>query len=170
MSTRTTHNGKLRSLGGRRRSDVAPGVTLMTMFVSGDPTAVAGTDAANARIGQSATSGPLAILPKGALPLRIYPRGGATGGSTPTVDVGLTINGTNDPDGVRNELDADSINNSGVDCIGAQMTTSTHQFGITHDSQITVSVGASAATGGTTSFVLVYALYDDGTAGEQSEF
>lgn len=157
----STFGGLLRSRGGRKKGESTPGVALMYMMISGDPTATAGSDEANARVGTSATEGEYAILPKGAIPMFGFGLGGATGGSSATVDIGLTIDGTNDPDGLLNEFDADTFG-ALIDKVDQAQASSAGASGIAADSQVTISVGSSAATGGTVSLILAYAMYDDG--------
>lgn len=88
----------------------------------------------------------LGTLPNGARPLGVDSLGGATGGTNPTVDIGTT----GDPDGFANELDADGIafNDTGA-LTGVALTTDTAVYG---------QVGASAATGGTTTVVIKYVM------------
>lgn len=94
----------------------------------------------------SATQIELFTLPKGAIPLNVYSLGGATGGSNPTVDIGTA--GSNA--GFANELDADAYSASGTGALtGVELTANTVVYG---------KVGASAATGGTTTILLSYVM------------
>lgn len=160
--SRTTFDGKVRSYNEAKRGDASPGVVVCSVQISGDPAATAGTDAARCRIGSSATTGELAILPKGAFPLRIINLAGVTG-TSPAVNIGLTISGVNDADGLRANLDADGNPGVGLDCQGAQVTNALKGVGIASDSQITCSVGSGSGHAGTWSGILMYAVYDDGT-------
>ena len=93
----------------------------------------------------------LGTLPAGAIPLQIYSLGGATGGTNPTVDIGTIA----DPDGFANELDADGVVFNGQGALtGVPLTVDTPVYG---------NVGASAATGGTTTVIINYTMVDDGT-------
>jgi len=104
----------------------------------------------------SSTQVSLGTLPKGARPLGVHSLGGATGGTNPTVDIGSS----GDNDGFAAELDADDVafNGSGA-LTGAVLAADTEVFG---------KVGASAATGGTTTVVVTYAMDDDGALGDPS--
>lgn len=147
-----TFQGLMRSSGGAaKESGVTPSPLTMAVVISFDPTAVSATAV---RIGTSATTGNFLTLPKGAVPLHLLTIGGATGGANPTVDIGSS--GT--PDGFFNEADADTkgtINGAnGSLVVGTGLTADTRVFG---------KVGASAATGGTFTGVLVYTMYNDGS-------
>lgn len=96
------------------------------------------------------------VLPKGATPLAIQSLGGATGGSSPTVDVGIEGNG----DYFHDELDADTLGGPialNGDGKGLELAAPTPVY---------AGVGASAATGGTTSFVIWYLISSADGAGE----
>lgn len=96
----------------------------------------------------SATQVELFTLPKGAIPLGVDSLGGATGGTNPTVDVGTS----GDDDGFANELDADGVSFDGSGALtGVELTADTVVYG---------KVGASAATGGTTTIVMKYIMAD----------
>jgi hypothetical protein len=85
----------------------------------------------------------LGTLPVNARVIDVVANGGATGGSSPTVDIGTT----GDDDGFANELDCDAAISSAVAAgttgalIGDLLTTATAVYG---------KAGASAATGGAT--------------------
>ena len=119
-------------------TDATPAPLKASLVASFDPTSVS----------QIA----LGTLPAGAIPLGIDSLGGATGGTNPTVDVGTA----GDDDGFANELDADGIafNDTGA-LTGIELTVDTVVYG---------KVGASAATGGTTTVVINYVMNDDGGA------
>jgi len=158
MGTRTTFQGKVRSYGGRDpRNEVTPGVSVLSVIVSCDPTQTDATDAAaKMRIGTSATSGEFFVLPKGAVPHSVTTINASTGGTNPTVDIGSS----DDSDGIFNEVDCDtkgSIQGGG----GALVVPG----GLASDTTVTAIAGSSAATGGTSSFVITYTVTDDGTSG-----
>lgn len=92
----------------------------------------------------------IGTLPLGARVVDVWSLAGATGGVNPTVDIGtLAV-----ADGLANELDADgrsSAFNAGT--VGAQWNT---QF--TVPTPVYGKVGASAATGGTTSVMIHYVV------------
>jgi len=90
----------------------------------------------------SATQIRLFTLPIGARVIDVRSWGGATGGTNPTVDVGTVA----DDDGFAAELDADG-NSSGfaAGTLGVLANTS-----LTVPTPVYGKVGASAATGGTT--------------------
>lgn len=149
---RTTFQGPIRSYGGANKgTGVAPTPVTQSVVISFDPTAA---NATAVRIGTSATTGQTLTLPRGAVVMTFLSLGGATGGSSPTVDIGSAAA----PDGFFNEVDADTkgtlVGGSGSLVLAG---------GLTADTQVTGRVGASAATGGTFSGVLTYTVVDDGT-------
>lgn len=94
----------------------------------------------------SATQILLGTLPIGARVLDVRSWGGATGGTNPTVDIGTVA----DDDGFGAELDADG--NSGgfaAGTLGVLANTS-----LTVPTRVYGKVGASAATGGTTTVTI----------------
>lgn len=126
----TTIKGSLRT-GSFGSSSV--GTPAMILRGSFDPT--------------SATQISLGTLPKGAIPTGVQSLGGATGGTNPTVDIGTS----GDDDGLGNEVDADGVDlgfSSGA-LSGIELTANTEIFG---------KVGASAATGGTTTVLVWYVM------------
>lgn len=138
MGTRSTVKGYWRQ-GGNAAADVAtPAVYKAYVAVSFDPTA--------------ASAGSGKYLPKGAIPIGVTSLGGGTGGISPTVDVALS-GGT--AAGLANELAADAY--------GAEVVTGADLgVALTADTEIDVGVGASAATGGTTTVLVSYVMQDDG--------
>jgi hypothetical protein len=133
---KTTFQGTLRS-GPKSAS---AGTVLLTLKASFDPT--------------SATQIKLFTLPAGAIPLGVQSLGGATGGTNPTVDIGTVA----DQDGFAAELDADTLTLAGGSgaLTGVVLTVDTPVYG---------QVGASAATGGTTTVIMQYVMNDDGAQG-----
>jgi len=101
----------------------------------------------------AAAAGTGVYLPAGAIPLGVTTLGGATGGATPTVDVQLA-GGT--AAGLGNEIDADTASAVEVQT-GADLGVA-----LTADTEIEAGVGASAATGGTTTLLVSYIVADDG--------
>jgi len=83
------------------------------------------------------------ILPKGSVVTGVLSLGGSTGGTSPTVDIGI------DGDSVffANELDAEAAE---IGTLAASLAKTTE------DIEIFAGVGASAATGGATTVVLQY--------------
>ena len=94
----------------------------------------------------SATQILLGTLPIGARVLDVRSWGGATGGTNPTVDVGTVATA----DGFANELDADG--NSGAFAAGTLGTLA--NTSLTVPTPVYGKVGASAATGGTTTVTI----------------
>lgn len=130
----TTKFPKGLSIGGKKGGDTD--ISGVVGFARGsfDPT--------------SASQVELFTLPAGAIPLWAVSYGGATGGTNPTVDLGTT----GDDDGIANELDADGGAAAyGGALLNAQLTADTAIYG---------KVGASAATGGTTSVGVAYIMAD----------
>ena len=79
--------------------------------------------------------------------------GGSTGGTNPTVDIGTSA----DPDGLFNEVDADTAGTI-VGANGALAVAG----GLAADATVTGIVGSSAATGGTFTGVLTYVMAEAG--------
>lgn len=132
---RTTFRNPIRNAGASRVSFA--GVPVLVMKASFDPT--------------SFSQILLGTLPAGAIPLGVQSLGGGTGGSSPTVDIGTVASNA----GIANEVDADTL-------------TLTYATGaltgivLTEDTPIYGKVGASAATGGTTTVLINYIFSDDG--------
>lgn len=133
MATRTSSEAYWR----HRPKGASIAVAEYALRVSFDPTAA------------SADTG--AVLPKGAIPLGVDSLGGGTGGASPTVDVGTSV----DPDGFADELAADAVQLGDTGALtGVELTA---------DTPVYAGVGASAATGGTTTVVIHYIMADDGS-------
>lgn len=138
MGTRTTSKGYRRT---KPTGASTPAVDVLCVQFTQDPTAAA------------AATGK--YLPKGAIPIWVSNmNGGATGGASPTVDVG--ISGTTA--GYADELDADGTT-------GPVATGSLLGVPLTADTEIWAGVGASAATGGSVLLGVYYVMEDDGRAG-----
>ncbi len=151
---RTTFSGVTRSYGGRSKGVVSPGVLTMSVIVSGDSAQTSGGDAARMRIGSSATTGELFVLPKGAIPIQVICIVAGTGSDT--VDIGTS----GDPDGffvgAPTHTKGTITGASGALVIAA---------GTTEDSQVYIDANAGSPTG-TVSFVFTYSVEDDGRSGE----
>jgi hypothetical protein len=143
-----TFQGKIRTHGGGERGTTTPVPVTASVVISFNPTAASATAV---RIGTSATTGRTLVLPAGAVPISYLSLGGATGGANPTVDIGTAAT----PDGFFNEVDADT---KGV-LKGADGSLVVGG-GIAAPVTVTGRVGASAATGGTHTGVLTYAIFD----------
>ena len=147
----TTFQGVVRSYGGGSKGTHTPGVMTQSVQISFDPTQ---SSATNVRIGTSATSGETLTLPAGAIPISLAVLGGATGGTNPTVDIGTSA----DPDGLFNEVDADT---TGGDIVGAGGALAV-AGGLVADATVTGMKGSSAATGGTFTGILTYVMANNG--------
>jgi len=142
MSEPTTLRGYYRTTGSD--SDT-PAVSLACIQFTFDPT--------------QASASVSKILPAGAIPVGVQNiDGGATGGASPTIDIGTG----SDPDGFANELRADlvsdqvsSIASGGGSLMGVELTV---------DTIIQAGVGASAAAAGTVKAAIYYIMADDGAA------
>lgn len=106
------------------------GNSLLVAEISFDPTQV--------------SAGTGFVLPKGAVVNGITTYGGATGGTTPTVDIGTLATS----DLFAPELDADT---AGAGTLGAGAYAP-----LAADTEIYAGVGASAATGGLTTIAIQY--------------
>jgi len=148
----TTFQGIVRSYGGAtKESGVTPAGVLQSVVISFNPTSASATAA---RVGTSATVGNIFVLPAGAVPVSFVSLGGATGGTNPTVDIGTAA----DDDGFFNEADADTKGT--ITGANGALVTGT---GIAAAVTVTGKVGASAATGGTTTGIFNFVVYSDGS-------
>jgi hypothetical protein len=148
---KTTFQGVVRSYGGANKHNSTPGVMVQSVQFSCDPTAAGAT---NVRIGTSSSAGQTLILPAGAIIMSVQTIGAAAGGTNPTVDLGSSV----DPDGIINELPVD-VKGEITGANGALVIAG----GLAASTTVTANVGASAATSGTFTGVLTYAMADDGT-------
>lgn len=132
---KTTFRNSVRVAGASRTSWA--GVPVLVMKASFDPT--------------SATQILLGTLPAGSIPLGVQSLGGATGGTNPTVDIGTVASNA----GIANEADADTLTLTYATgaLTGVELTVDTPIYG---------KVGASAATGGTTTVLISYIFNDNG--------
>lgn len=159
---KTTFQGVVRSGGGDTRKIVTPAVVQVVVpFHMADPTAANTTV-----LTVSSDSGaPEVVLPPSAIVTELHVSADATGGTTPTFDmgwIGYSDTSELDVDGLIAEGDADagdSVFNMATatagDDVGTTMTT-------TQAVKITGGVGASVATGGTISGYIVYHVQDNG--------
>ena len=102
----------------------------------------------------AASAGIGSFLPKGAIPVAVQNiNGGATGGTSPTIDIG--VSGT--ANGFADELAADAVSGEvvGGALLGVELLVDTEVF---------TGVGASAATGGSVLAAVLYIMADDGKA------
>lgn len=142
MATSTTQS-IWRSGGGDTTKTAYAGSMLMVADFTFSPTAAS----ANVLTG---TNGFPIILPVGAIVIFVATNGGATGGTSPTVDMGFTLytTGTASPAALANEVPANSkqfVNWSSATAgasLGAVMSATEMVY-------LTGGVGASAASGGT---------------------
>ena len=146
----TTFQGVVRSYGGGGKGTVTPGTMVQSVQFSCDPTA---TGATNVRIGTSSSAGETLTLPAGAIIMSIQTVGAAAGGTNPTIDLGTSA----DPDGIANELPVDTKGEI-TGAAGALVIAG----GLAANSLVTANVGASAATSGTFTGILTYAMANDG--------
>jgi len=148
---KSTFQGVIRSYGGANKHNATPGVMVQSVQFSCDPTA---TGATNVRIGTSSSAGQTLILPAGAIIMSVQTVGAGAGGTNPTIDLGSSA----DPDGIVNELPVD-VKGEITGANGALVVAG----GLAASTTVTANVGASAATSGTFTGILTYAMADDGT-------
>ena len=154
MATSTTQS-IWRSGGGDTTKTAYAGSMVMFAAFTFDPTQTSGT-VKNA-------NGQAIVLPVGAVVTNISTNGGATGGTSPTIDMGFTLytTGTATPDGLMNETPANakqSVNWASTTAgtsMGAVMSATEFVY-------ITGRAGASAATGGTITGRIEYYVPTDG--------
>lgn len=149
-----TFSGIVRSYGGRSKGVVSPGVLTMSVLISGDsaqadPTA----DAARMRIGTSATTGELFVLPKGAIPISCVSLGGGT--ASDTVDIGTAADGNGFFVGISSVTVGTTSTPTGALVLNT---------GVPADVQVTIDANAGSPTG-TASFVFMYTVFDNGKDG-----
>jgi hypothetical protein len=150
----TTFQGIVRSHGGQDKSATTPGVVVLSEVISFDAAAAA-VSLIPVRIGTSATAGNTFTLPKGAIPISFTVVVPSTGASS-TVDIGTTA----DVDGFFNEVASVTKGTiKGAD--GALVVAG----GITVNSTVAASVGATAGTG-TVTGVFTYTVVDNAKPGE----
>jgi len=161
MANKTTFTGFLRSNGGDQdRITYAGSIPMVAQFH------VANAAASTADVQISSTNTDPVILPEGAIVDFVLTKGGATGGSSPTIDIGVV-----DYDGGTDVVDIDGLANEARSDIGARQDVSSGQAGalitgqtkLTEKVKVTATVGASAPTGGTVDGVIYYHIQDDGT-------
>lgn len=145
MGSRTTFAGIIRQRGMANASgngNGTPGTFKTYVAVSFDPTL-------------PSTTVTDVWLPAGAILLGVTTRGGATGGVSPTVDVG-TVGGAVDDLLAAGDADTAAIAEVATGSLIAAAAA------LTADTQVTAGVGANAATGGTTTVLISYIMVDDG--------
>lgn len=146
-SKTTTTDAILRS-GPRRLglTSVYAGTSMLVLRATFDPTSV--------------TQVSLGVLPQDAIVADVVSYGGATGGASPTVDIGTS----GDPDGLANELRSDVVRSAMAENVMGALVDG-DEISATTDTEIFGQVGASAPTGGTVT-VAVYYWRKDPKAGE----
>jgi len=145
MSTKTATTQAIpRSQGGN--SAGTPAVPSLFIKASFDPTQVSAA--------LTAGDGQAVVLPEGAIVTSVNSLGGSTGGTNPTVDVGTSA----DPDAFANELPSDTLTLRDATILGASAGTV-----LATDTTVYGGVGASAATGGTTTILIEYVPSDNGS-------
>lgn len=150
----TSFQGIVRSFGGQDKSLTTPGVVVLSEIISFNAAAAAAS-LTPVRIGTSATTGNTFILPKGAVPISFTVVVVSVGASS-TIDIGTTA----DVDGFFNEV-ASVTKGSIKGADGALVVAG----GITANSIVAASVGATAGTG-TVTGVFTYTIVDNAQPGE----
>ena len=148
-----TFQGKMRTYGGQDKSSgVTPAVLTISEVIAFDPTNTTVTVAVKVGTSTASTAKDF-VLPAGAVPISFTSLGGATGGTSPTGDIGTAA----DPDGFFNEVDVDTKGT----ITGANGALSVGT-GITGNTTVTAIAGSSAATGGTCVGIFTYTIADSG--------
>ena len=148
-----TFQGKMRTYGGQDKSSgVTPAVLTVSEVIAFDPTNTTASVAVKVGTSTASTAKDF-VLPAGAVPISFTSLGGATGGTTPTGDIGSAA----DSDGFFNEVDVDTKGT----ITGANGALSVGT-GITGNTTVTAIAGSSAATGGTCVGIFTYTIADSG--------
>jgi len=142
---RNTYGGYIRQCGsGKSLNGATPAPVVSALTVTG-------VDATQA----SAAAG--VTLPKGARVLDVLTNGKGTGGTSPTIDIGTA---TND-DAFVAEGDADGGLKSSL-AAGVAGSEVLNATALAADTPVYAGKGASAATGGTFDFTILFVMEDDG--------
>ncbi len=155
---RSTTVSVWRSNGGDQTRTSTAGSMVMAASFYISATATAGTN-----VYSDSTMAYPVILPKGAVVTSVLVAGAATGGTSPTFDLGLKgySTGTANTTGLVNGAPASSNSTVtfGATDAGTALgfPTSTSEL-----SYVTGGAGASAPTGGTVSGVILYSVADNG--------
>jgi hypothetical protein len=161
MANKTTFTGFVRSNGGDQdRITYAGSIPMVAQFY------VANAAASTTDVQISSTNTDPVILPEGAIVDMVLTVGAATGGSSPTIDLGVV-----DYDGGTDIVDTDGLGDNFRSDINARQDVASGQAGtlvanqtkLTERAKVTATVGTSAPTGGTLSGVIYYHIQDDGT-------
>jgi hypothetical protein len=148
-----TFQGKMRTYGGQDKSSgVTPAVLTVSEVIAFDPTNTTVTVAVKVGTSTASTAKDF-VLPAGAVPISFTSLGGATGGTSPTADIGSGADG----DGFFNEVDVDTKGT--VTGANGALSVGT---GITGNTTVTAIAGSSAATGGTCVGIFTYTIADSG--------
>lgn len=151
MGKRNTYTGYIRAHGsGDRapRDQISAGVLPVVLAVS----VADASQAATTLVGKA--------LPAGAIVLGIRCKTGVTGGTTPTINVGLNFRGTetDDPDGLALNLPV----TADAECDFEQNPGALLGTALLEDADITCGTGTgTAGTGGVTLYI-TYTFEDDG--------
>jgi len=160
MANKTTFASFLRSNGGdQSRVAYAGSVPMVAQFY------VSNAAASTANVQVSSTDTRAVVLPENAIVDMVLTVGAATGGSSPTIDLGIA-----DYDGGSTITDTDGLGDNLRSDINARQDLASGQAGTLIDNQtkltekavVTATVGDSAPTGGTLSGVIYYHIQDDG--------
>jgi len=143
---KNTFAGYLRQCGsGKSLTGATPAPLVASLTVTG-------IDATQA----SADTG--AVLPKGARVLDVLTNGKGTGGSTPTMDIGTS--GNDDAFVAEGDIDGGLKSAVAAGVAGSEVLNAT---ALAADTAVYAGKGASAATGGTFDFTILFTMEDDGS-------
>lgn len=160
MANKTTFTGFVRSNGGDQdRVTYAGSIPMVAQFY------VSNAAASTANVQVSSTDTGAVVLPEGAIVDTVLTVGAATGGSSPTIDLGIA-----DYDGGSTITDTDGLGDNFRSDTNARQDVASGQAGtlvanqtkLTEKAVVTATVGTSAPTGGTISGVIYYHIQDDG--------
>lgn len=157
MGKTVTFLSRLRATGAGKRNEGTPTPVVQTAIVTFDPTQASATAV---RVGLSPTAGETFVLPKGSVVLRIIPLKVATGGASPTFDLGNSTT----PDYLLDNASATSTVGTAITALNTTASTDRAAGGTTAAMTVTGRTGTGTAGTGNITLAIDYVVFDDGKA------